>query len=123
MTFEERLTTAHQELASKGVWHANYNPPLCRLLRRLGCPVKPPHYQGWLRNTLWFGVSAGLIWGLFMWFFSWQPMGMDPLFSLRQTALFAGLFGIFMASWLWLRRKQLKLIPWERLESHGEEFK
>lgn len=70
MTFEERLTAAHQELASKGVWHANYNPPLCRLLRRLGCPVKPPHYQGWLSNTLWFGVSAGLIWGLLLCGFS-----------------------------------------------------
>ncbi|WP_287147683.1 DUF6404 family protein [Aeromonas sp.] len=118
MTFEERLAAAHQELASKGVWHANYNPPLFRLLRRLGCPVKPPHYQGWLTNVLGFGISIGLFWGLLMWFFSWQPMGMDPLFSLRQTALFAGLFGIFMASWLWLRRKQLVLTPWEQLAEH-----
>ena len=116
MTFEKRLTAAHQELASKGVWHANYNPPLCRLLRRLGCPVKPPHYQGWLSNTLWFGVSAGLIWGLFMWFFSWQPMGMDPLFSLRQTALFTSFFGLTMASMFWFRSKQLKLTPWAKLD-------
>ncbi|WP_421335235.1 DUF6404 family protein [Aeromonas veronii] len=28
MTFEEQLAAAHQELANKGVWHANYNPPL-----------------------------------------------------------------------------------------------
>ncbi len=27
MTFEERLAAAHQELASKGVWQSNYNPP------------------------------------------------------------------------------------------------
>ncbi|MNE14152.1 hypothetical protein D3C77_325920 [compost metagenome] len=115
MTFETRLAAAHQELASKGVWHANYNPPQCRLLRRLGCPVKPPHYQGWLTNVLGFGISIGLFWGLLMWFFSWQPMGIGPLFALRQTALFAGLFGILMASWLWLRGRQLKLTPWDRL--------
>ena len=75
MTFEERLTAAHQELESKGVWHANYNPPLCRLLRRLGYPVKPPHYEDWLTNSLAFGISFGLVWGMMMWFFSWRPMG------------------------------------------------
>ena len=115
MTFEERLAAAHQELASKGVWHANYNPPLCRLLRRFGYPVKPPHFEGWLTNFLVFGVGVGLVWGTMMWFFSWQPMAMDPQFALRQTALFAGFFGFTMASWLWLRRKQLKLTPWEQL--------
>ncbi|MGL6150308.1 MAG: DUF6404 family protein [Aeromonas sobria] len=107
MTFEERLAAAHQELASKGVWHANYNPPLCRLLRRFGYPVKPPHYAGWRTNVLAFGISFGLVWGMAMWFFSWQPMAMDPLF--------AGLFGLSMASFLWLRRKQLNLTPWEQL--------
>lgn len=116
MTFEEQLAAAHQELANKGVWHANYNPPLCRLLRRFGYPVKPPHYEGWLTNILVFGISVGLVWGMAMWFFSWHPMGIDPLFALRQTALFAGFFGLIMASWLWLRRKQLKLTPWEQLE-------
>jgi hypothetical protein len=118
MTFEAQLAAAHQELASKGVWHANYNPPLFRLLRRLGCPVKPPHYQGWLTNVFGFGISIGLLWGLLMWFFSWQPMDMDPLFALRQTALFAGLFGILMASWFWLRCKQLALTPWGQLAEH-----
>jgi hypothetical protein len=115
MTFEELLAAAHQELASKGVWHANYNPPLCRLVRRFGYPVKPPHYEGWLTNVLVFGVGIGLVWGMAMWFFSWHPMGIDPLFALRQTALFSGLFGLSMASFLWLRRKQLKLTPWEQL--------
>lgn len=62
MTFEERLAAAHQELTNKGVWHANYNPPLCRLLRRFGYPVKPPHYEGWLTNVLAFGISVGLVW-------------------------------------------------------------
>ncbi|MFE8730804.1 DUF6404 family protein, partial [Aeromonas hydrophila] len=67
MTFEKRLAAAHQELANKGVWHANYNPPLCRLLRRFGYPVKPPQYEGWLTNFLVFGVGVGLVWGTMMW--------------------------------------------------------
>ncbi|WP_249126627.1 DUF6404 family protein, partial [Aeromonas popoffii] len=76
--------------------HANYNPPLCRLLRRFGYPVKPPHYEGWLTNVLVFGVGIGLVWGTMMWFFSWQPMAMDPLFALCQTTLFAGFCGLTM---------------------------
>ena len=120
MTFEERLTAAHQELASKGVWQSNYNPPLLRLLRRFGYPVKPPQYEGWLTNFLVFGVGVGLVWGTMMWFFSWQPMAMDPQFALRQTALFAGFFGLTMASGLWLRRKQLKLTPWEQLTNPAD---
>ena len=120
MTFEERLTAAHQELASKGVWQSNYNPPLCRLLRRFGYPVKPPQYEGWLTNFLVFGVGIGLAWGMAMWFLSWHPMGIDPLFALRHTALFAGLTGLVMASLLWLRRKQLKLTPWEQLANPAD---
>ncbi|MBL0665766.1 hypothetical protein JD488_03455 [Aeromonas jandaei] len=120
MTFEERLAAAHQELASKGVWHANYNPPLFWLLRQLGWPVKPPHYGSWLTNLLVFGVGLGLIWSTMMWLFSWQSMGIDPLLALRHTALFAGLTGLVMASLLWLRRKQLKLTPWEQLANPAD---
>ncbi|WP_321149638.1 DUF6404 family protein [Aeromonas jandaei] len=116
MTFEERLTAAHQELASKGVWQSNYNPPLFWLLRQLGWPVKPPHYESWLTNLLVFGIGLGLIWSILLWLFNWQSIGIDPLLALRHTALFAGLTGLMMASLLWLRRKQLKLTPWEQLE-------
>lgn len=115
MTFEERLAAAHQELASKGVWQSHYAPLLFRLLRRLGYPVKPPHYQSWLANLLGFGISAGLIWGLLMWLFSWHGTEMEPVDALRQTALFAVLFGLLMASSIGIRRKQLKLTPWEQL--------
>lgn len=55
-----------------------------------------------------------------MWFFSWQPMAMDLLFALRHTTLFAGFFGLTMASWLWLRHKQLKLTPWEQLTNPAD---
>ncbi|MFM5647481.1 DUF6404 family protein [Aeromonas veronii] len=115
MTFEERLAAAHQELANKGVWQSNYNPPLFWLLRQLGWSVKPPHYESWLTNFLVFGIGLGLIWSVLLWFFSWQPMGMDLLFALRQTAFFAGFIGLIMASVLRLRHKQLKLTPWEQL--------
>ncbi len=46
MTFEERLTIAHQTLADQGIKEYDYNPWMSKLLRKLGCTVKPPYYAG-----------------------------------------------------------------------------
>lgn len=116
MSFEHQLDAAHRELASKGVWYANYNPPLFRQLRRLGLEVRPPHYLGWLTNLLIWGSTVGSIWGLLMWFFGWQPQ-VSLAFALRQTSVFAISFGLLMAIAFWVRRQQLKLTPWEQLPS------
>ncbi len=50
-----------------------------------------------------------------MWLFSWHGTEIEPVDALRQTALFAALFGLLMASSIGIRRKQLKLTPWEQL--------
>ncbi|MGH1410802.1 MAG: DUF6404 family protein [Aeromonas sp.] len=115
MTFEERLAAAHLELADKGVKALNYNPPLFRLLRKCGLKVKPPHYMSWLGNALWFGLTAGGIWSLFMWLVSWHGTAIDVTSLLSQIGLFVSFFGLTMATMLWFRRKQLKLTPWEQL--------
>lgn len=114
MNFEDRLAAAHQELESKGVWHANYNPPLLRLLRRLGLRLRPPHHERFLVNLLAFGLPTGVIWGVLMWYLGWQNE-VSPTFALHQSTLFGLGFGLLMATWLWFRRKQLKLTPWDAL--------
>lgn len=114
MVFAHRLAAAHRELADKGVQELNYNPPLCRLLRRLGLRLRPPHHERFLVNLLAFGLPTGAIWGVLMWCFGWQHE-VSPAFALRQSALFGIGFGLLMATWLWFRRKQLKLTPWDAL--------
>ncbi|EOD54924.1 DUF6404 family protein [Aeromonas molluscorum] len=114
MLFEHRLFAAHKELASKGVQELNYNPPLFRLLRRLGLRLKPPHHERFLVNILALGLPTGAIWGVLMWFFGWQHE-VSPAFALRQSLLFGIGLGLLMATWLWFRRKQLKLTPWDAL--------
>ncbi|MGE6225380.1 DUF6404 family protein [Aeromonas media] len=114
MTFDNRLAAAHRELADKGVQELNYNPPLCRLLRRLGLRLRPPHHERFLVNLLAFGLPTGAIWGVLMWYLGWQDE-VSPTFALRQSALFGIGFGLLMATWLWFRRKQLKLTPWDAL--------
>lgn len=115
MTFEERLTIAHQTLADQGIKEYDYNPWMFKLLRKLGCTVKPPYYTGWLVNFLCASLNIAPIWGLIMWTFVWHPEGRSFVSSLFSTALFAGLFGLVTLIRLWLKRRQLDLTPWEQL--------
>ncbi|MGT4068884.1 UNVERIFIED_CONTAM: hypothetical protein I5919_08585 [Aeromonas hydrophila] len=115
MTFEERLTIAHQTLADQGIKEYDYNPWMFKLLRKLGCTVKPPYYAGGLVNFLCASLSIAPIWGLIMWTFVWHPEGRSFVSSLFSTALFAGLFGLVTLIRLWLKRRQLDLTPWEQL--------
>ncbi|MNS96653.1 hypothetical protein D3C72_1309650 [compost metagenome] len=114
MSFEHRLFAAHQELASKGVKEINYNPPLCQLLRKFGWQLKPPHYERFMVNLIAMGLPVGIIWGLLMWFFGWAHE-VSLGYALRQTSFFAIGVGLLMAIVFQVRRRQLKLTPWEQL--------
>ena len=61
MNFEERLAAAHQELESKGVWHANYNP-LAQIAAQTGPATQATHYERFLVNILALGLPTGAIW-------------------------------------------------------------
>ncbi|MBL0568366.1 hypothetical protein JD505_03595 [Aeromonas hydrophila] len=115
MTFEERLTIAHQTLADQGIKECDYNPWMFKLLRKLGCTVKPPYYAGRLVNFLCASLNIAPIWGLIMWTFVWHPEGRSFVSSLFSTVLFAGLFGLATLIRLWQRRIQFGLTPWEQL--------
>lgn len=114
MSYERRLNSAHQELENKGVWPANYNPPLCQLLRKFGWQLKPPHYERFMVNLIAMGLPVGIIWGLLMWFFGWEHE-VSLGYALRQTSFFAIGVGLLMAIVFQVRRRQLKLTPWEQL--------
>ncbi|MGD8231914.1 DUF6404 family protein [Vibrio sp. TRT 1302] len=50
--YETKLQLAHKELSDKGVWKPNYNPPLVKLLRKLGLCFPPTCYQSFYANVI-----------------------------------------------------------------------
>ena len=57
MDYETKLQLAHKELSDKGVWKSNYNPPLVRLLRKLGLCFPPPYYQRFFAKLCFVWLS------------------------------------------------------------------
>jgi Family of unknown function (DUF6404) len=92
MRFEEKLTAALGLLASTGMWRSNYAPPYHRLLWKLGAKTPPPHFRSFTANF----VSAGVLFGIVMWFAWWPSMSVGRAFI---GSIFAGvLFGLCEAA-------------------------
>ncbi|GGW73517.1 DUF6404 family protein [Alishewanella tabrizica] len=116
MTYEEKYNFAVKELEAAKIWKSNYNPPITRLLRRLGFKAPLPHYNSFLKNALCTGIYFGCAWGGFMYFFAWSTQNISPAVML-STAVFAGaFFGIVMASYYRHVFKKHKLTPWHEIK-------
>ncbi|KII76388.1 DUF6404 family protein [Vibrio renipiscarius] len=115
MDYETKLKLAHQELSHKGVWPSNFNPPMAKLLRSIGLRFPPPYYQTFLNNCFISMMIFAPIWGLISWFMTWRAEG-KPVLEAVYMALIGGLlFGLCMAIFYFIRRKQLKLTDWRSL--------
>ncbi|MGR5062485.1 DUF6404 family protein [Photobacterium sp. DNB22_13_2] len=115
MDYETKLKFAHKELNEKGVWKSNYNPPMAKLLRRIGLCFPPPYYQTFINNCAISTVTFAPIWGVLNWFMAWNDAG-KPVLEAVYMALIGGvLFGLIMSTFYFVRRTQLKLTDWRSL--------
>jgi len=113
--FETRKAKALELLRGTGMRESNYLLPGIRLFWRLGVPVPPPHFLGFLTTTALFGVFFGVIWGLSMWLFLWRHQG-TGLGAACMSALLAGLlFGLCRSVFIALERRKHALPAWEDL--------
>jgi hypothetical protein len=116
MTFEEKCSFAIQELESAKIWKSNYNPPIVKLIHRLGFQVPFPHYNSFLSNALFIGSFFGLVWGLLMYFLIWREQNIS-LVTFATAVIFAGtFFGISMALYYWYGFKKYNLTPWVEIK-------
>jgi hypothetical protein len=114
MTHRQKVDHLIAELGQQGVSRYKAAPPLFRLLWALGLEVPPPLFLGFLPLTVLFGAPFGVLWGVGMWFWVWQGLGLAGLVVGLPGAVLAGLlFGLVMA---WIHRRyavRFGLPSWE----------
>jgi hypothetical protein len=102
-------------MEEKKMWRSNYAPPLLRLFWKAGGKMPPPPFAPFWLNMLFFAVWFGPLWGVFMWFSTWQSEGYSASGVLFASATAGVLFGFFMALFHAWRKRANKLPDWDRL--------
>ena len=115
MNATTRRTRALQILAATGMWQSSYEPPLLRLLWRLGFDIPPPHFSGFVSTAAFTGTLFGVFWGLLMWLLVWSANGMPLILVALLSAITGLLFGLAMASYYAYGRHKHKLPTWQEL--------
>lgn len=115
MSFQDKLKAAQKELNETKIWKSNHNPPIAILLRKFGFNIRPFHHCSFISNfinaSLWFGC----VWGLTMWFSTWQSSGMSVAVALIISFSAGLLFGLFMATYYKHSAKKNNLSDWQKL--------
>jgi hypothetical protein len=96
MNYPSKQSSALAILAATGLSRSSYEPPLYRLLWRVGLFLPPPHFASFGFNFVFNGVWFGAVWGTIMWLLVWSHQSWSG--DAAITAVAAGvLFGLIMA--------------------------
>lgn len=115
MSFERKKERAIAILESKNMWRSNYAPLLIRGLWKLGLKIPPLPFAPFWQIAVIMGVGFGSLWGIFMWFSTWQFSDVQPS-EVISRILFSGiLYGVVVATFHWWRKKVNDLPEWETL--------
>jgi hypothetical protein len=123
MTHRQKVDHLIQELDRQGVSSNMAAPPLFRLLWALGLEVPPPLFLGLFQYALVLGIPFGVLWGIGMWLWVWQELGLAGLIVGVPSTVVAGLlFGLVMAGFF--RRWAARQLRWKGVElpSSWEEY-
>ncbi|ROV60584.1 hypothetical protein EGH82_08730 [Vibrio ponticus] len=108
MDYESKVKLAHSETSQKGVWELNSNPPIFKLMQKVGLQLPPPYYQSITLNVIISFVYFTPVFGVLNWLSSGQPITMAI-----KTAVLAGImFSVTTSVFYYIRHKQLKLTKW-----------
>jgi hypothetical protein len=117
MNYPSKLSFALAMLAASGISRSSYEPPLYRLLWRVGLFLPPPHFASFGFNFVFTAAWFGACWGAIMWLLVWS--GQDGAgFVAAIAAVAAGvLFGLTMAAYYRYSARKHKLPLWSRLKA------
>jgi hypothetical protein len=115
MTFEQKKERAIALMESKNMWKSNYAPPLIRGLWKLGLKIPPLPFMPFWQTTLITGIFFGSAWGLIIWFFSWEQMGVSLSAAILTSFISSILFGVTVAVCSWWLKKRNNLPTWNEI--------
>lgn len=113
MEFHTQLHRSLVVLSQRGLPRHRYEPPLFRLLWKIGIQVPPPHYMGFAKVAVSFGAWFAVFWGSLMWLLMWSRQGRDLSDDALAATVAGACFGLLMA-WFYERdRRKFALPAWE----------
>lgn len=115
MSFERKKERALAIMESKNMWRSNYAPPLLRGLWKLGLKIPPLPFASFWQITLVLGLAFDAVWGLIMWFTTWQRLGVEPLDAVIRSTITGIFFGVLTAAFHAWRKKANGLPDWKDL--------
>ena len=115
MSFSEKYINAMEELGRSPILEGNYSPPLHKGLRRMGVELKPPHYAGFLANSIIAGIPFGILWGVLMWLVVWQSAQLPAAIAIWAGGMAGLLFGVMMAIYYRWSANRHHLSRWDDL--------
>jgi len=113
MEFQLQLHRSLAVLSQRGLPRHRYEPPLFRLLWKIGIQVPPPHYMGFAKVSVCFGAWFAVFWGSLMWLLMWSRQGRGLADDALAATVAGACFGLIMA-WFYERdRRKFSLPAWE----------
>lgn len=110
--FEHKIQAMRAHLATRQIAAGVAAPPFWRLLWKLGIPLRPPLFLGFVPLALLCGGFFAVLWGLVMYLASWRAQA-TPLPTMLLGMLIAGaLFGTIMATVYRRHARRLQLPAW-----------
>ena len=113
MEFQAQLHRSLAVLSQRGLPRIRYEPPLFRLLWKIGVEVPPPHYMSFAKIAISYGGWFAAFWWSLMWMFVWSRQGRAMDDDVLGAVVAGAIFGLIMA-WFYERdRRKLCLPAWE----------
>jgi Family of unknown function (DUF6404) len=117
MNYPSKLSSALAMLAATGLSRSSYEPPLYRLLWRVGLFLPPPHFASFGFNFVFSAAWFGAVWGAIMWLLIWSQQGGSGVAAAIAAVAAGVLFGLIMAAYYRYSARKHKLPPWSQLKA------
>ncbi|MFN7166618.1 MAG: DUF6404 family protein [Pannonibacter sp.] len=113
--FAKRYEFAIQDAIAHGIRPWDADPPIDRLLRKLGLRMRPTLYRSFGANMFVYGSYFGTFLGLLNWFTIWSrdstPIPVAVMISIGAGSA----FGAFTAALMARKRRKAGLTRWNDL--------